>query len=1081
MAIGGDASIGDTIAFNKDFSNTRTGAISAEATVMGYGIASADGVSAINKVGSATAGTGTAYGPNSTGQSGNAFIGDTVGFAGDFDNQGTISASATVKGEGKVSAAGVDVQNSVGSLSGHQTSRGVVYGFAGDFNNGGDIIATAIVTGKTDAHFGNSASAAALKIYTDVNNSYGAYGNSGSVMGIAGDFTNSGRMIATATSAANGDSYAHAFGVSIEGNDYVGINGDFLNNANALISATASAGDNAHAYGVYVENGIDGRVTNLGVISASATASGSSSGAFATGLYSDYVHLDFLNAGTITATSTAGKTANASGIYVNGESDSGFVNTGTVYASAATLSGVDNSQAFAAGISLNGDMDYFGRNTNFTNSGSLTALASTSGRSSEALAFGALLSDYIRGDFINSGTITAVATASSSSSSGEDAAFSSAAGLRLNDNVYGNISNSGYILASATTRGYGNAEAYGMYINGDVYGSFINSSIGVICANATSEHNYAVAYGLNIQNSLYGDFVNHGTISAVATGDFETAYGVRINNSLFGSFTNTGTIVGREFNSNTGHSVYINDMKGNDFINDGILQGAIFVGDNQNDAQVFNNGLLNTRLETSTVEGNYLQSDRGTFQLSVDSTVRGYLSASGNIDIQDGSTIAVHVLPGSTRVNNSSFSIMSAQGDLIVHPDELNIKDTSVAYNFAERQIGDYLFLVVTDTSMTNIASAVASENLKSGEGLAKSLDLALNNFEDLPTKMQDVMYKLGASTNANQVKHTVESLLPTSTGNANLYSHDIISQMNQVVDLRQSYNKGVATGDQFFGDNDIWFKPFGSYANQSDNKGVSGYNANSFGAMFGADVKAGILGSLGASIGYARTNLDPDNVASKVKLNTYQASIYGTKNVMGQTDLSWHVGGGKQDNSMSRTTDGFGRANAKYNSDFITAGAELSYTVNVADNQKFIPSVRMNYSRVSDDGYTESGLGSLNLIVDKLTTERLVLGLDGKYVYKPTSVTNLSANLGVGYDVLQDNEALRARFQGAAGYNCCAAQPVLSFNVATMEPSPWIVKAGLGASYNITNNVDLNARYDLNVKDSYFDQMASARVVVKF
>jgi len=602
----------------------------------------------------------------------------------------------------------------------------------------------------------------------------------------------------------------------------------------------------------------------------------------------------------------------------------------------------------------------------------------------------------------------------------------------------------------------------------------------VICANATVENDRATAFGVRLDDSVYGQFLNNGTISAIAKGDVEKAIGVTIENNLYGNFINTGIIVGREFNSNSGVSVNIDNIDGNDFINDGILQGGIIVGSDSGYTNVFNNGLINTRLYGSYVDGNFIQSTAGTFGVTLDSSTNGDLYAENDITIQDSSTIAVHVLPNATLTG--PITIMEAGNDIIVNDTDLiNVKDTSVAYNFEVDEVGDTLQLNVTDTGMENIASAVASQNLKSGKGLAESLDLALNNFEDLPSKIQDVIYKLGESTNASQVKRTVETLLPTSTGNSNLYSHDIISQMNQVVGLRQSYNKGVATGDQFYGDNSVWFKPFGSFANQSDNKGVSGYDAKSYGAMFGADTKAGALGSLGASFGFANTNLDPDNVTSKVRLKTYQASIYGTKNLMEQTDLSWHVGGGKQDNSSSRTTDDFGRANANYNSNFITAGAELSYAANISDNQKFIPSIRMNYSRVSDDGYTESGLGALNLVVNKLTTERLVLGVDGKYVYKPTSDTNLSANLGVGYDALQDNESLRARFQGGPGYNCCGAQPVVSFNVATMDPSPWIVKAGLGASYNVTNSVDLNARYDLNVKDSYFDQMASARVVVKF
>ena len=1108
----GNATIGDTIGFGGEFNNI--GTILAQSTLEGEGKVSAVGVGVQNYVGEGLDvigedgfGFDSYYGAYS--EFGNAIIGDTIGFVGDFDNAGLISAQSTVEGEGKVSAVGVGVQNFVNSAygGGAVDSRGDIYGFAGDFNNGGDILASAT------AIEGRSVQASALDIFNSVDFDNNDFDGNGSIVGIVGDFTNSGNMIASATSGTNEDgygSYAIASGISIENNAYGGeddsysIGGDFLNDANAIIAATAVAGDEADAYGVYTDEEIYGTVTNNGIITASATASEDDSSASAIGFQSQYIADDILNAGSVTALSSAGWDADAYGFFVEDSIDTHFENTGTIFASAQTYNHnpEDFSSAYAAGIYVGDDIEADGEEDvhGFTNSGNITALASVSGGlNSEATTYGLYVYDELDGEVYNSGNITAISTTSALVDNGQARSF----GMSIGDYIEYKFENSGYIRSSAISYdSNGDAEAYGVFVTdyiGDLEtnNDFINTSLGRICVNAISEY-VASAYGVYVGDYIGGGFYNNGLISAIAQGDYETAFGVYIDRfENGGDFVNNGTIVGRNFNEDTGYSLYVNSNFGYDFINNGLMHGAIHIEDSNDDDVFYNNGLINTRLEDSYVDGDFIQSDQGTFQLSVNGSINGQLNAN-DIIIRDGSTIAVHVLPGEA-ITADYLVAMSADNVLTTDAEYLNIKDTSVAYNFTASKVTDYvpddpstllvdetdenqlLVLTVADTGMTNIASAVASQNLKSGEGLAQSLDLALNNFEDLPSKMQDLFYKLGESTNAGQVKHTVETLLPTSTGNANLYSHDLITQMSQVVDLRQSYNKGAATGDQFYGNSSFWFKPFGSYADQNRNEGVSGYNANSFGAMFGADTTAGALGSIGASFGYAHTNLDPDNVASSVKLRTYQATVYGTKNVSEQTDFSWHVGGGMQDNRSSRTTDGFGQANANYDSDFVNAGAQLSYAANISDNQKFIPSLRMNYTRVSDDGYQESGLGALNLMVDKVTSQRLVLGVDGKYVYKPNGETNLSANLGVGYDVLQDNDPLRARFQGGPGYNCCAAQPVVSFNVATMDPSPWIVRGGLGASYNITNSVDVGARYDLNVKENYFDQMASARVVVKF
>jgi outer membrane autotransporter protein len=274
-----------------------------------------------------------------------------------------------------------------------------------------------------------------------------------------------------------------------------------------------------------------------------------------------------------------------------------------------------------------------------------------------------------------------------------------------------------------------------------------------------------------------------------------------------------------------------------------------------------------------------------------------------------------------------------------------------------------------------------------------------------------------------------------------------------------------------------VWFKPFGSIANQNENQGVSGYDAKSWGAMLGAEHNLESLGTVGASFGYARSNLDPDNVNSRVRLDTYKYSLYGTKNLMGQADFSWNLGGGVQDNSASRSVDGFGVARADYSSDFIMAGAAISHAFSLDDKNKFIPSIRLDYSEVSDNGYRESGsAGALNLIVNDHETQRLVAGLDGKYVYKPNSDTTFNANLGVGYDTIQDDQDLKARFVGTAG-NCCTAQPIVSFNVATMDPSPWLVRGGLGANFSPNKAVDMSARYDVNLREEYYDQTASVKI----
>ena len=101
-------------------------------------------------------------------------------------------------------------------------------------------------------------------------------------------------------------------------------------------------------------------------------------------------------------------------------------------------------------------------------------------------------------------------------------------------------------------------------------------------------------------------------------------------------------------------------------------------------------------------------------------------------------------------------------------------------------------------------------------------------------------------------------------------------------------------------------------------------------------------------------------------------------------------------------------------------------------------------------------------------STEALVIGVDGKVAHRLSDVTTLLANLGVGYDTMSKQAAISASFAGA---------PDAAFVTYGIDPSPWIVRGGVGAVYKARNGLEITGRYDAEYRESFLNQTVSAKL----
>jgi len=185
----------------------------------------------------------------------------------------------------------------------------------------------------------------------------------------------------------------------------------------------------------------------------------------------------------------------------------------------------------------------------------------------------------------------------------------------------------------------------------------------------------------------------------------------------------------------------------------------------------------------------------------------------------------------------------------------------------------------------------------------------------------------------------------------------------------------GIATGEQANGTG-VWLQGFGGRGDQDRRNNVDGYTSDAYGFAAGADTLVGEGTRIGAAISYGQSNIEDKGVNSgnKSNIDSYQATLYGSAVLDG-----WYLNG----------TLGLGKHN--YDSKRLVLGNFVSgshdawqYTARVDAGLPFkvgtatlTPIASLTYSRLNQDGYTETGIGAL--VIGSNDTDSFRSGLGAK------------------------------------------------------------------------------------------------------
>ncbi len=374
------------------------------------------------------------------------------------------------------------------------------------------------------------------------------------------------------------------------------------------------------------------------------------------------------------------------------------------------------------------------------------------------------------------------------------------------------------------------------------------------------------------------------------------------------------------------------------------------------------------------------------------------------------------------------------------------------------------------------MVSSVGNAHNNPGLGAARVFDTLIGQGSGAPSAMAPVITALGTLSTEQQVSDAVKQTLPLLTGGVSAVNTAAMHATNRVIQSRQEANRGLSSGDEFVSDRQLWFKPVGSWARQGDRDGVSGYSANTYGMLVGADGVVSEKVRVGGAFSYMHSRIDGNSTvaAQSASVDGYRLIGYGSYSLDARTDVSVQadVGTGHNEGQRNIAFGGLnGRASSSYDSWNTHLGIGLGRIFGLTPKTSLTPSLRADYTFIQDAAYTETGANALSLAVGKNSARELILSTDLRLNQALTEQAMFTANLGVGYDALGGQSSITAAYVGGGA----------QFVTPGMPPARWLMRGGLGLVVMNTRAMEFSVRYDAEVREHFTNQTASVKLRMPF
>lgn len=490
------------------------------------------------------------------------------------------------------------------------------------------------------------------------------------------------------------------------------------------------------------------------------------------------------------------------------------------------------------------------------------------------------------------------------------------------------------------------------------------------------------------------------------------------------------------------------------------LSGARTITGNLEIDDTGTDGILTLDTNALTVTGTFTMDAGTTLNMTANSaTAFGTVTSTGASTIDAASTVNVTV--GGYIPNGSTLAVITGGGAGATSP---LVTDNSAVLSFtASTTAGD----TVLTASRSNLGTTSNST----------SVGTVINAVSNPTGDMTNVIGALDSLTTASQVSAALEQMDPIANDGNAATSFTVAALHHDAVTGHLSDTRsGVSTGDQTgvstgegWNENGIWVKGIGNHSEQDNRGGFNGYDADTWGVSGGSDALVAEGTRLGFAGGYAASDVENQGDTGGTDIDTYQGSVY-----VGFDMKPWYVNTAftfswnSYESTRSIVFPGVSRvAESETDGQQYTAIVDTGYVIQ-HEQWEITPLASLEYSHLNIDGYTETGAGALNLIVDDQSYDFLELGLGGKLALpikddNGTWVPEVHARWL--YDMIGDNFQTTSSFAGGGS----------AFSTNGLEPAQHALNAGAGIMIYTKGNVTLSGVYDFTYKEDFTSHNAEA------
>jgi len=440
------------------------------------------------------------------------------------------------------------------------------------------------------------------------------------------------------------------------------------------------------------------------------------------------------------------------------------------------------------------------------------------------------------------------------------------------------------------------------------------------------------------------------------------------------------------------------------------------------------------------------------------------LVSTGDISFDSGATIAP-TLTNVVGINQTTFTVAQAGGSLTVG-DLATLAGTDAPFLF------NSTFDVIGNDLIITLDLRDASElGLDQVQSLAFAPTVeALRNNTELGNAFSNI-------TSQSEFNAAYNQILPEFSAAARQF---VLANVDGATGAVANHLDSVRRSPDRPGG--AWLQEFAYFADR-DLAGLSEqYRGHGFGFAAGLDTAFGPFHAVGVNLGFASTEIeDVVGIDEPLDVVTIQGGAYAGW-ASGNLGIEAYAGGGFNDfeqNRLVRINTFSGEAQGDWSGTHINGSLRAGYDLELNDKFWFRPTVSVDYLRLSEDAYTETGDAGVAVSVDQRTSESggatALFNFGAKFQGKRTWIRP-SIRAGYRYDFINDPVSTNFRFVGLTGADGQSFNSADALLESTLFPDNGIVLGFSLAAGSAFSSIGFD--FDSDIRDGFIRH--TGRVVIR-